>query len=142
MNLNLYEIIDKFNAAPTRLEKIHVLRNNDSKMLREALALTFASHIKFFTTFLPEKYVPDRDNPPEGMGWSHLGVEMRRMYLFVKDHPASKHLSEEKKTELLQNMLESLEPREAEMVIKMFRKELCQDLTADIVKEAFPGLLT
>ena len=140
MNTQIYEILDQFKAATTRQAKIYVLRSNDSKTLRDVLSLAYSPYIQFYTTFLPKMYQPDTDSRP-GMGWSHLGVEIRKMYLFVKDHPASSKLSFEKKEELLTQMLESLEPREADVVITIFRKELASDLTKDLVDEAFPHLL-
>ncbi len=142
MELQMYEVLDLFKAAPTRQAKVEVLRANNSMVLRDVLYLTFHPSVQFFTTEYPKYYRPDRDAPP-GMGWSHLGMEMRRMYLFFKDHPRSFHLSLQKREELLTQMLESFEPREAEVVIGMFKKNLpAVDLTKDIVQSAFPDLLT
>lgn len=140
MQLQIYEILDDFKKATTREAKINVLRKNDCVMLQEVLYCTFTPHIQFYTIDYPPGYKADLDAPP-GMGHSHLGVEMRKMYLFMKGHPASKDLSIEKRNELLCRLLESLEPREAEIVISMFRKNLpAVDLNADLVREAFPKL--
>lgn len=140
MQLGMYEILDDFKKATTRQAKIEVLRRNDCKMLQEVLYLTFTPHIQFFTTEYPSGYKPDLD-APKGMGHSHLGMEMRKMYLFIKDHPASRNLTTAKRNELLRLLLESLEPREAEIVLCIFKKNLpAVDLNLSLVREAFPHL--
>ena len=122
MTPTVYEIFDCVKEATTHDAKIYTLRQYDCKMLREVLYLAYAPHIKFFTTFFPPEYKPDCDAP---VGWLQLfGVEMRRMYLFVKDHPVSKNLDERQKNHLLWQLLESLEPKEADVVMVMFRKQL------------------
>lgn len=141
MHLAIYEILDEFKAAPTRSDKIRVLRENDSKALRYVLYLTFHPSIQFYTTEFPHYYKPNTDSQ-QGFSWSHLGIEMRRIPAFIKDHPTSIPLTAQKKEELLTQLLEALEPREAEIVIAMFRKQLpAVDLTQDLVNEAFPNFL-
>lgn len=137
MQLNLYEVFDQVRNASTREAKVNVLRSNVSSVLLDALYLTYAPHIHFFTVSFPRQYRPDRD-APAGMGWSHLGMELRRMYLFINDHPSSKHLSRDKKEELLVQLLESLEPREAEVVISIFQKHIV-GVPIELAKEAFPA---
>lgn len=142
MELSIYEILDKFKESSTRKSKVELLRRfGTSKTLRDVLYLTFSTHIQFYRTDAPPKYRPDTDSRP-GMGWSNLGVELRKMYLFIKDHPSSRHLTNEKRDDLLRQLLESLEPREAEVVIGILRKNLpAVDLTAEIVLEAFGAVL-
>jgi hypothetical protein len=51
-------------------------------------------------------------------------------------------LTEKRRNELLIQILESIEPREAEVVLGIFQKDLhVKGLTYKFVKEAFPNLL-
>jgi hypothetical protein len=65
------------------------------------------------------------------------------MYRFVKNHPSRPPgLTSEKQKSLLIVVLESLHKDEADLVIKMIKKDLgVKFLTANLVSEAFPGLL-
>jgi hypothetical protein len=139
MQLSLYEIFDLVKNASTENAKINVLRTNVSQILKDAVYLAYAPDIHFFTISAPRQYRPDRD-APIGMGWSHLGIEMRKMYLFINDHPASKHLSRDKREELLVRLLESLEPKEAEVVLAIFQKTI-PNVPVELAKAAFPGLV-
>jgi hypothetical protein len=51
-------------------------------------------------------------------------------------------LNEQRKNELLIQLLESLEPRESEVIIGIMRKDLgVKGLTYNFVKECFPNML-
>ena len=50
------------------------------------------------------------------------------------------NVSEERKEQILLQILESLEPREAEIILGVFQKDLgVKGLTPDLIREAFPG---
>jgi hypothetical protein len=79
---------------------------------------------------------------PNGMGYAQLSVELRKLYLFRKGEPTAQRLTPRKQNEILLQLLESLEPREAEVVIGIFRKDQgVKGLDYKFVKEAFPKLL-
>lgn len=137
---NIYEIFDEFEEAPNKQEKMKVLEKNLSPTLVEVLKLTFHPDIKWKYKALPEEYkTPDF---PAGMGYTNLSTEMRRMYLFQEGHPKSLEVSDRRRKELLLQFLESIEPREAEVVAGMFKKDQgVKGLTYKFVKEAFPQML-
>ena len=65
-----------------------------------------------------------------------------RLYLFQAGNPSAESIDERRRTELLIQLLESLEPREAEVVMGIFKKDQgVEGLTYDFVKEAFPDLI-
>lgn len=141
MNFNrMYpEIFDEFQKAPTRKEKIDVLRKYDNGRLREFLFLMFSPNIEFDVE-IPKTY---KVNPePVGMTMSTLHLEVTRLYRFVKGHPKkSVGLTGDKQKNLLINVLESIHKDEAELLIKVMKREAkIPYLTAQIVKEAFPGI--
>ena len=137
---NVYEIFDEFELAESKEEKLKVIERNLSKTLVDVLYLTFHPNYEWKYNEFPENYkIPDTK---PGISICQLSTEMRKLYLFRKGDPSAEQLSERKSKELLLQFLESLEPREAEVVIGIFKKDQGVDgLTYDFVKEAFPQLL-
>ena len=133
---NIYEVFDEFEAAKTKKEKMNVIGNNLSKTLVDVLKYTFHPDIDWVVKEMPHNYkVPDTK---PGISYCQLGTEMRRLYLFQK----GTNLNEKKLNELLIQLLESLEPREAEVVMGIFKKDQgVKGLTYNFVKEAFPNML-
>jgi hypothetical protein len=141
MNFNrMYpEIFIEFQTAPTRKEKIDVLRRYDSGRFREFLFLMFSPNVEFDVE-IPKTY---KVNPePEGMTMSTLHIEVSRLYRFIKGHPKKAvGLTGEKQKNLLINVLESIHKDEAELLIKVMKRDVkIPYLTSQIVKEAFPGI--
>jgi len=67
---------------------------------------------------------------------------LRRIYIVQKGHPTAEALTPKRRNELLIQMLESLEPREAEIIAGILRKDQgVEGLTYKFVKEAFPNML-
>jgi hypothetical protein len=137
---NIYEVFDEFEEAPSKKSKMETIQRNLSPLLVKVLELTFHPNYQWFITDMPEDYkVPDTK---PGISLCQLSTEIRKLYLFSKGNPTAEGLSERKRHELLIQLLESLEPREAEVVIGIFRKDQgVKGLTYKFVKEAFPKLL-
>lgn len=137
---NIYEIFDEFTKAPSKNEKIDVLRKNKSMALITVLQGSFDPKIEFNVDKVP-LYKPS-DSPP-GLGYSSLALELNRLYLFIKDHPKiPPGLTEKRRQQILMQMLEVLEKREAEVFMNMLmKKQKVPGLTSKIVEEAFPGIL-
>ena len=71
-----------------------------------------------------------------------MSTEIRKLYLVQKNNPDAEKLTPEKRNQLLLQLLESIEPREAEVVVGILRKDLgVRGLDYKFVKEAFPNLL-
>ena len=137
---NIYEIFDEFESVKSKSEKLKVIERNLSKTLVDVLYLTFHPNYEWKYNEFPENYKLPDTKP--GISICQLSTEMRKLYLFRKGDPSAEQLSERKSKELLLQFLESLEPREAEVVIGIFKKDQGVDgLTYDFVKESFPQLL-
>ena len=134
-----HEIFEEFEEAKTRQDKIDVLRKHADHWFITFLNYAFNPEIKFDFLNVP-KYKPSLE--PEGLTWSTIHLEMRKVYLFIPSHDKySGKLTDRKHTNLLLEILESVHAKEALLLEGMFHKKLkVKGLTDKIVKEAFPEL--
>lgn len=141
MRKNFYELFEEFEKAPNREAKIAVLRNDNRQVLKNLLQGAFHPAIKYV---IKEPVEYKKSDSPPGMGYSSLDMEFKRIYIFVEDsQKVAPNLTLERKKQLLIQILESLEEKEAEVFMNMILKDLkVKGLTAKLVEEAFPGLLT
>lgn len=138
---NLYEVFDEFEEAKTKQERMKVIEKNLSKALVDVLQVTYHPNFEWYIKEMPENYKVPTDVLP-GISPSQLSVELRKLYLFRKGDPTADKLTQEKRTELLLQILEAIEPREAEVLIGIFQKDQnVKGLNYKFVKEAFPNLL-
>jgi hypothetical protein len=137
---NIYEIFDEFEKAPSKQDKINVLRSNANYTLRSVLKGTFSPNVNFTIDKVP--YYNPSDAPP-GLGYTSIAQELGRAYLFEANNPkVDPNLTSERKEKILIQILEALEKREAEVFMNMLlKKQKVKGLTSNIVKEAFPDLL-
>jgi hypothetical protein len=139
MRTNIYEIFDKFAAANTKEEKINVLASNWSPTMKLVLQLAYRPEVQWKYKDYPANY--KKPDAPPGMAWVTLDSEIKRLYLFQKGNPTADALSERRSIELLTMYLESLEPREADVVIGIFRKDLgIKGLTAKFLHDNIPEI--
>ena len=117
-----------------------IIQKNLSKTLVDVLELTFHPGIQWTVKSMPENY---QIKPiPVGMSYCQLSTELRKLYMFREGNPTAQKLTEKKRNELLIQLLESIEPREAEVVYGIFVKDQgVKGLDYAFVKEAFPKLL-
>jgi len=133
-------VLDEIDAAKTKRTKLNAIERNLSKTLADVFLLAYHPDYQWLITEIPHTYMPKETIP--GMALTQLSTEIRRLYLFRKGHPQAEQLTPEKREELLVRFLEAIEPREAEVVMGIFNKDLGVDgLDYKFVKEAFPNLL-
>ena len=141
MNLLVSEILDKFEAAKTREEKIAILQNNVTDPLLVLLRLNYDHMLKMD---LPEGEPPFRKDTDKPIGYSEssLQLELRRFYVWLEP---STNLPKLKKESLFVNMLEGIHWTEAEALCLAKDRKLhtkYKSLKEDMVREAFPLALT
>lgn len=138
---NIYEIFDEVANSKTAKDRVLVLQFNQSYALKSVLKGMFDPNVQFVFDDVP----PYKSSAaPPGLGYNNLHQEMKKVYLFVKDDPrASPNLTMRRREQLLIQLLESLESKEAEVFANMIRKKknAVKGLTYGIVKEAFPDIL-
>ena len=139
MAANIYEILDQVEKADNDIDRINILRYNQTQVLKDVLLGAFNPAIRFVFKEIP-KYKPDE--VPQGMSYNHMANALDKAYLFIEGHPkTAPTLSYERKVQLLQQLLESLEPKEAEVFANMLLKDLkVKGLTKELVYEAFPDI--
>ena len=130
------EILKKFDEAPTRAEKLAVLKKEGDARFRDFLFYAFHPDIKF--DIEPPPYRPAIE--PAGLNFTYLDSEVNKLYRFITNHPKkSPDLTPKKQISLLAVILESLHAHEAELLVRMFQKDLQTPfLTTTIIKEAWP----
>jgi len=137
------EIFDLVSKQKSKDEAIVVLRNNDSNQLRQFLIYAFNPEIKFFVDKFPEKeYNPTKESLIPGNAACSIRSELNRCYLFRLDEPRSKHLSNEKRLELLLQSINEMSHKEARLFVDMLSKKVkIKNVNYKLINEVYPGLL-
>lgn len=140
MNKAIYEIFEEVENAGSKEERLFILRKNANWALRSTLKGAFDPNVKFVFDKMPD-YTPSLD--PPGLSHTSLHQELMRAYLFEVGNPqVSPTLTHQRKTEILIQMLETLEAKEAKVLEGILTKKLkVKGLNYALVKEAFPDLL-
>jgi hypothetical protein len=137
---NVYEILDEFEIADNKADRQRILRENATPHFLQVLKYTFDPKFQFYVKSFPKDY-QEPDTFP-GLRYAGIESEIRRTYLFLKGEATADKLSEEKRNQVLVQLLESFEPREANVFVNMMKKNLqTKFLTYNFVKETFPNLL-
>ena len=138
---NIYEVFDEFEEAKNKKERMDVIGRNLSPTLVKIFELAYHPQYQWKVKELPENYKIPNDILP-GITFDNLNSQLRRLYLFRVGDRTAESLNEKRRTEILIQMLESIEPREAEVILGIFQKDLgVKGLDYKFVKEAFPNLL-
>lgn len=137
---NIYEVFNEFGYAPSKDARIGVLQSNDSWALRNVLMGAMHPNVKYAIKKIPEWKKVD---VPVGLSYNHMTDALSKVYLFMEGNPKTPPaLTDKRRNELLVQLLESLEPKEAEIYAAMIMKDLkVPYLTPKLVNEAFKGLL-
>ena len=138
---NIFEVLDEFELAENKKDRMSVIERNLSKTLVEVFELTYHPNYQWLIKEMPDNYRIPNDVLP-GLTSAQLSNQIRKMYMFRKGDEMAEKLTPQKRNELLLQILESLEPREAEVIIGIFQKDLgVKGLNYKFIKEAFPNLL-
>jgi hypothetical protein len=140
MNKNVYEIFEELKLAEDDFERVDMLCRNSSYALKSVLKGIFHPDVQFTISETP-KY--KRSDSPIGLGYSNMTQELSRAYLFEANNPkVSPNLSTERKIQILVQILETLEAKEADVYMNMILKKTpIPELTYEVVKKSFPDLL-
>lgn len=139
MSFKLYsEIIEEFTMMPTKKERIELLRKYDSARFRNFLECCFDPNIQFDVEVGDYKVSP----MPIGLHGTSIDIEMLKIYRFIKDHPKrAANFGGKKQQNIFTEILENLYKDEAELLIRMAKKDLrVPYLTPTLIKEAYPGI--
>lgn len=136
----VFEIFQEFAKSKTRKERIAVLKKYDRVMaLRDVLQGTFDPRVEWN---LPNGSVPYTPEPeklpaPNSIHRAHLNFKY-----FVRGMRESENLLPVKREVMFLNILESVHPEDAEILVSMINKKPpVAGLTKKIVQEAIPELI-
>ena len=139
MAIALPTIIAEVAKAKNKNEKKAVLlKHGNNGALKEILRYTYDPKIKFL---LPSGNPPYNSVVDETENPTYLYGLVRKLYLFVEG--GNPNLKSQRREYLFIELLESVHPKEAELLLQMKDKKLkCNGLTYNLVKETFPRLIT
>ena len=132
-------ILKEIASKSKKDEKKEVLlKYANNGAFREILKYAFDPNIKFLLPPGNPPYnsvVDDSENP------TYLYGLVRKLYLFVEG--GNPNLKPARREYLLIELLESLHPSEADLLLQVKDKKIkCRGLTYNLVKETFPNLIT
>lgn len=136
MRLGISEILIKASKLSKNQEKIEFLRQHYSQPLGTVIKYMLDPNVKFT---LPEGAPPYKKNDLTGQE-TRLYSEVRKLYLFLEG--CTKNLNKPRREALFIEMLENVDPNDAELLIAMKDKKLpYKGLSVKLIKEAYPGLI-
>ena len=140
MRKNIYEVFEEFAKADSKQDKINVLANNWTPTLKLVLQLAYRPEMEWKFKDYPKRYKKPDTKP--GISYATLDTELKRLYMFRVGNETAEKLSPKRAEEILMVLLESLEPREADVVIGIFKKDLgVKGLTLKFIRENIPDVL-
>lgn len=136
MRLGIAEVLEKISKLKKKEQKIEALKQNDSYAMRTILQAAFDPRIKFV---LPEGTPPYKANDlPDQEGVLHR--EARKLVHFVEG--GTPNLPIVKRETMFIELLENAAPADALLLLSIKEKKLpYKGINAELVKEAYPGLL-
>jgi len=115
-------------------DKMMILQENNSLALRQLIIAALDPAVQF------EVEIPEfKDNTEvDGYASNSLLVEYKRLYIFMKQSV----VSQKRRKEILAQILESIDPSDAQFLVKVLKKDLSEyGMTVEIANQAFPGLI-
>jgi len=135
MRIGIAEFLEKVSKLKKPEEKIEALRANDSFVLRIILQSAFDPKINWLLPEGKPPYKPSELTDQENV----LIRDARKIAYFIEGlHPNLKQL---KREAMFIEMLESVTPKDAELLCALKEKKLpFKGITADQVLAALPGI--
>ena len=134
----VHEILQKVSQSKTRKERVDLLKTHDTIALKDVLRGTYDDVIQWNLPIGTPPYTPNR---PESTP-SSLHRQHRYFKYFVKGLRESENLNKIRRERMFIEMLESVHPQDAELLLCMInKKQLVKGLTKKLVQEAFPNLI-
>lgn len=132
-----HEVFDMVAKATKKEDKIKILRENDTIVLRTVLFATYSDKVKFN---LPEGTPPYTPSAPHNPA-TDLKRQLGELKYFIVGSAGDRMIKFKREHKFVQ-LLEGIHPRDAEMVLTMVaKKSPAKGVTENVVKEAFPDLL-
>jgi len=133
----VYEVLEQFEKAKDRKAKVQVLKQNDTLALKSILAGAMDPKVEFLVPKGPVPYTASEEhNAPSNL------LNKYKDFRYVVKGGIGEKVPSYKRESIFLGILESVHPRDAELVVKMINKEKpCEGMTLNIIKEAFPDII-
>ena len=132
-----FEIFEEVEKAKTKEDKAAILKQYDTPAVKNVLVGTFDEAIEWN---LPEG-VPPYQPADERSTANSFTRQLDQLRYFVKGSKGD-DLVKMKRESMFIRLLESIHPKDAELVLKMVAKKTpAKGLTKALVKEVFPNLI-
>ena len=129
------EILEEFQKATSKAERLAVLRKYNDARFREFLSYGLGDSVKFDVEV--PSYRPSVE--PAGLNFTYLHNEVPKLYRFIAGHPKRPQgLTQAKQKQLLLVILEALHEDEAKLLVDVIKKEFkVKNLTQNLFSEAY-----
>lgn len=137
MKLSVAEILKNADQLDSLQKRREYLLKNDVPAVRHILKCVYDPKIKFLLP--PGKNVPYKPSEFQDQQ-GRLYTEIRKFYLFIDGGHNS--LTKLKREQLFIDLLESIDPQDANMIVHVKDKKLpFKNITRALVERTFPGLI-
>lgn len=141
VQLAIFEILERAEAAPDEWTKVTILRENNTRQLRDVLIGAFDARVHWLLPSGPVPYRPAKPETIEGLEMM-LYAQTRSFYVFIDGGGAAPGLTQTRREVLFIQLLESLHPKDAIIMIDVKDKKLpYPSITGELINKAFPNLL-
>jgi hypothetical protein len=138
MNEGVAETLDRINkikSKPERIKELSKYQNDFS--IKAILDMVYNPQIEFL---LPETDPPYKPLEKENDAQNILKHDVRKMKYYINT-PEGKNLRQLKRETIFIEMLESVDPDDAKLLLSVKNKKLpYKSITKDVVAKAFPGI--
>jgi hypothetical protein len=135
MPIAIYEILENTSKLKTEQEKIAFLQEHaDNTALQTIIVGALVPEVRWALPPGNPPYTPCDPVNSEGFLYS----QAKRLYIFAE---GGSNLPNLRREALFIELLESVHPKDAEMILAMKDKTLPYGITPQLINKAFPGLL-
>lgn len=138
-SLHVFEILEKASKLKSRDERIEMLRQHKIMPVLDVLRGTFDNTIQWNLPDGTPPYTPNAEGapPPSSLLRQHINFKY-----FVKGLRESSSLPAVKRERMFIDLLESVSPQDASVVVSMINKKSpYRGITKKLVQDAFPDLI-
>jgi len=132
--VTLAEIIESVEKQKSKAKQIQVLKDNSCSELKAVLGFGIDPGVKWLLPESDPPYKPLQESADQqGRFWN----ETKKLIYFV-DSPEGRDVKQIRREQLFIQVLESIDPRDAKLLLRMKNKKL--KIKKEVVKEVFPNL--
>jgi len=139
MTMGIAEIVDKAGKRRTKAEKVAVLREHSSPALKDFFTYVANPKIQFL---IPSSRPPfeKKDKSLDLQNEFIRDINKKKLNYFISiDNVPVHNIKQPKREQMFLQMLEAIDPDDAELVLLMINKELPKGISMPVVKEYIPN---